>query len=203
MEEQEGTLYAVSAKVPVCAIWNLLDDKSEEQLPLMTIVEWLNFTQGRSQVDQQRTGRATSSSELRRGADRKLEVSVRGLDAARRSGHKDRIMLMEFQTQSRDLQAEMREDIERLQEQLTDSESQVVDLKADLAVEQLAEATRRINALQVEEVVLKDALGRSQAEEIRLYVEVANFRTKWMAAVVQGGVTEVSVDSPCDGEISK
>ena len=52
MEEQEGTLYAVSAKVPVCAIWNLLDDKSEEQLPLMTIVEWLNFTQGRSQVDQ-------------------------------------------------------------------------------------------------------------------------------------------------------
>ena len=54
MEEDDGALYKVAANVPVCAIWNLLDDGSEEQVPLMTIAEWLNFLRGRSQTDQER-----------------------------------------------------------------------------------------------------------------------------------------------------
>lgn len=128
-----------SCKVLVCAIWNLLDDKSEEQVPLMTIAEWLNFTRVLYQMDQERIMSRVlltfrwmdrvcqvmfrgwhAAVELRRGAERKLEVSVRGLDVARRGGHKDRLMLIECQTQSRDLRAEMREDVVRLQERLAD-----------------------------------------------------------------------------------
>ena len=54
MEKQEETIYAVSAQVPACAMWNLLDNKRKEQLPLMTFDEWLRFTQCRSQLDQER-----------------------------------------------------------------------------------------------------------------------------------------------------
>lgn len=130
--------------------------------------------------------------ELRRGAECKLEVSAMGLNVARRGGYKDRLLLIEYQTQSRDLQAEMREDVVRLQKRLADSESQAVDLTADLAAgkaqiaaskvraeqerlqseERLAEVTRRINTLRVKEAELKDVLGRSQAEETRVCVEV-------------------------------
>jgi SMC interacting uncharacterized protein involved in chromosome segregation len=130
--------------------------------------------------------------ELRRGAECKLEVSAMGLNVARRGGYKDRLMLIEYQTQSRDLQAEMREDVVRLQKRLADSESQAVGLTADLAAgkaqiaaskvraeqerlqseERLAEVTRRINTLRVKEAELKDVLGRSHAEETRVCVEV-------------------------------
>ena len=47
--------------------------------------------------------------ELLWGAECKLEVSAMGLNVARRGGYKDRPMLIEYQIQSRDLQAEMRE----------------------------------------------------------------------------------------------
>ena len=33
MEDEDGILYAVAAKVPVCAIWNLLDDGSATHDP--------------------------------------------------------------------------------------------------------------------------------------------------------------------------
>lgn len=57
--------------------------------------------------------------------------------------------------------------------------------------ERLAEVTRRIYTLRVEEAELKDALGRSQAEETRLYFEASDFRNKLMAADVLGDLTEV------------
>ena len=181
-----------------CSIWNLLDDKSEEQVPLMTFAEWLNFIRGRSQTDQKKMRLVMlrvllrsrwmdrvcqviyrgwhAALELRRGAERKLEMSARSLDAEHRGGHKDHLMLNEYQTQSWNLQTEMREDVGRLQERLADSESQAEDLTADLAAgkaviaacraraqqerlqseERLAEATRKNNALRVEEVELKD-----------------------------------------------
>ena len=214
-------------------MWNLLDNGSEEQVPLMTIAEWLNFQQGRSQLDRERMegimsrimlrfrwmGRACQvmfrrwhgTVEQRRAGESKLEVANRGLDATRRASHRDRLMLLEFQTQSQELQEEMREDVEMLQGRLAESGSQVAELKADLAAgrklvadakakgakergqaeERLAESTRRINALRVEEADLKDALGRSQAEETRLCAEVSEFRTRWMAADVQSGLAEV------------
>ena len=54
MEDEDGTLYAVATKVPACAIWNLVDGGSGEQVPLLTLAEWLNFLRGRSQKDQER-----------------------------------------------------------------------------------------------------------------------------------------------------
>ena len=149
--------------------------------------------------------------ELRRAAERKLEVSVRGLDAARRGDHKDRLMLNEFQRESWNLQLEMREDVARLNDRLAESESQADVLSADLAAgravfsagkakadqgrlqseEQLAEAERKIKAMRVEEIELKDALGRSQAEETRLCGEVSDNRNKCMTAEVLADLTEV------------
>ena len=74
----------------------------------------------------------------------------------------------------------MREDVARLNERLEESEQQADALSADLAAgkavvaaskakadqdrlqseEQLAEADRKIKAMRVEEIKLKDALGR-------------------------------------------
>ena len=48
--EHEEVTYA--ARVPECALWNLLDCRDEDGVPLMMVVEWLRFIQARSQVDQ-------------------------------------------------------------------------------------------------------------------------------------------------------
>ena len=195
MEDEDGTLYAVATKVPACAIWNLLDVGSGEQVPLLTLAEWLNFLRGRSQKDQERMqlimvrvllrarwmDKASqimyrgwhAALELRRAAERKLEVSVRSLDAARRGGHKDRLMLNEFQRESWSLQLEMWEDVARLVERLAESEHD-----------------RKIKAMRVEEITLKDALGRSQAEETRLCEEVTDYRKRLVAVEVLGGILE-------------
>ena len=45
--------------------------------------------------------------EKQRGAERKLKTSIRSLDAARRSGHNDRFMLVKSNTQTYELQSEM------------------------------------------------------------------------------------------------
>ena len=50
--EQDEVTYAIAARVPACALWNLLDYSDEDGVPLMTVVEWLRFIQARSQVDQ-------------------------------------------------------------------------------------------------------------------------------------------------------
>ena len=108
------------------------------------------------------------------------------MDAARRSGHKDRMMLLESQTQSKELQAEMMEDFGLLQERLSDSEAVVEELTAELATrhrlsvaererskgqEEKGKLTRRFKTLQVEEASLKDQLGQSHAEESKLCQE--------------------------------
>ena len=119
-------------------------------------------------------------------------------------------MLNDFQRESRSLQLEMREDVARLSEQLAESEQQADALSADLAAgkaavaagkaqadqerlqseEQLAEADRKIKAMRVEEIKLKDALGRSQAEETRLCEEVTDYRKRLTAVEVLGGILE-------------
>ena len=158
LEKQEETLYAVSAPVPVCALWNLLDNKSEEQLPIMTFAEWLKFVQGRSHRDQERLKMIMTrvllrfrwldrvgqilyrgwhaSYEQRRALERKLEFAIKDLDAARRSGYKVQLMLAHSQTQSRELQAEMIEDCALLQKKLEESESTVEELTSELATRQ-------------------------------------------------------------------
>ena len=46
--------YGVVMPVPSCAIWNLLDNELEIDIPLMNIVEWSDFVGGRSCADQKR-----------------------------------------------------------------------------------------------------------------------------------------------------
>jgi hypothetical protein len=50
--EHEEVTYAVAARVPGCALWNLLDCRDADGVPLITVVEWPRFIQARSQVDQ-------------------------------------------------------------------------------------------------------------------------------------------------------
>ena len=76
------------------------------------------------------------SYEQRRALECKLEVTTKGLDAARRSGYKDRMMLTESQTQSRELQVEMIEDFDVLQKRLSEAESTVEELTSELATRQ-------------------------------------------------------------------
>ena len=90
-------------------------------------------------------------------------------------------MLLESQTQSKELQAEMREDFGLLQERLSESEVVVEELTSELATrhrllasceaaaererskgqEKKDKLTRKFKALQVEEASLKDQLRRS------------------------------------------
>ena len=72
LEKQQETLYAVSAPVPACAMWNLPDNKGEEQLPIVTFAEWLRFIPGRSQMDQERL-------KEEEGQEEELEVQCGGL----------------------------------------------------------------------------------------------------------------------------
>jgi hypothetical protein len=50
--EQDEVIYVIAARLPACTLWNLLDCRDEDGVPLMTVVECLRFIQARSQVDQ-------------------------------------------------------------------------------------------------------------------------------------------------------
>ena len=52
LKEQDEVTYAIAVRLPACALWNLLDCRDEDGVPLMTVVEWLRFIQARLQVDQ-------------------------------------------------------------------------------------------------------------------------------------------------------
>ena len=51
---------------------------------------------------------------------------------ARRSAYNDRLLLVEFRSQSQRLQEEMTGDVERLQKQLTDAEGDVDQVRSNL-----------------------------------------------------------------------
>ena len=69
-----------------------------------------------------------------RGTERQLEAATRSLDGTRRSAYNYRQLLMEFRSQSQRLQDEMAEDVERLQDQLTEAEGEVDQVRSDLIV---------------------------------------------------------------------
>jgi len=53
VDEEWETSKAVSAPVPGCALWNLLNNGlSDEDMTLLSAADWLNFVVGRSMVDQ-------------------------------------------------------------------------------------------------------------------------------------------------------
>ena len=70
--------------------------------------------------------------ERNRGTERQLDSTVRSLDVARRSAYNDRLLLVEFRSQSQWLQEEMTGDVERLQKQLTDAEGDVDQVRSNL-----------------------------------------------------------------------
>ena len=69
-----------------------------------------------------------------RATERQLQTTTRSLDGARRSAYNDRQLLMEFRSQSQRLQDEMAEDVERLQDQLTEAEGEVDQVRSELFV---------------------------------------------------------------------
>jgi len=66
-----------------------------------------------------------------RGSVRQLESTTRSLDGARRSAYNDRQLLMEFRSQSQRLQDEMAGDVERLQDQLTEADGEVDQVRSN------------------------------------------------------------------------
>ena len=47
---------AVSAPVPSCAMWNLLNNQGEGDMPLLSTADWLKFVVGRSSADYEHAG---------------------------------------------------------------------------------------------------------------------------------------------------
>ena len=154
IDQQENTDYAMSAPVPSCAIWNLLDTQGEEGTPSLSIADWLKFVVGRSTADQWALKRIMTKVLLRarwtenlcqalydgwaRSTDKKMSVvedlerMTDSRDIARRKTHRVKEQLRESRDQSSDLQVEMREDLERLEDRLREANEQMLDYKSPL-----------------------------------------------------------------------
>ena len=120
--EQDEVTYAIVARLPAYALWNLLDCRDEDGVPLMTVIEWLRFIRiylrsgsnaggddkgaSQSALDRQGVSRKMAY-DRHRGTVRQLESTTRSLDGARRSAYNDRQLLMEFRSQTQRLQDEM------------------------------------------------------------------------------------------------
>ena len=48
--DQDEVTYAIAARLPACALWNLLDCRDEDGVPLMAVVEWLRFIGGKRNI---------------------------------------------------------------------------------------------------------------------------------------------------------
>jgi len=108
---------AVSAPVPSCAIWNLLDNQGEGHMPLFSTADWLKFVVGRSSADQVELTIVMAKILLRarwadaccqkmfsgrkmlhrrhREIERELDAMTASCDKAHRSAHRDRVLLSE------------------------------------------------------------------------------------------------------------
>ena len=184
--------------------------------PLMNVEEWSDFVRGRSCADQKRmTLVMTRVLVQARMMDRtcpvmyneiwkfqnrlhsekgKVEVMVRTCDSARRAGNTHLLNLRESQAQSEDLQAEMRVDMQGLEEQLAAANEQAGALTVCLAAMQetaktqlaqkerelllatseLASVTKEFKAMQVRELKLRDSLGKAHEEDLGLNAQVAD-----------------------------
>ena len=178
VDQQEDTDYAVSAPLPSCAIWNLLDTQGEEGTPLLSIADWLKFVVGRSIVDQGALTRIMTRVLLRarwmenlcqalfdgwadfhsgrESAIRNLERMTDSCDVSRRKTHRVMEQLQESRDQSSDLQVEMREDLERLEDRLRGVNELVIDYKSQLGtakeamVASKARSDRQVAQLTIE-----------------------------------------------------
>jgi TolA-binding protein len=146
-----------------------------------------------------------------RGTERQLETTTRSLDGARRSAHNDRLLLLEFRSQSQRLQDEMAEDVERLQDQLKEADGEVDQVRANLVVltrqahddrekyelrvntaeSKCRELERKLGASSVEELCLKQALSVAHAESERLNSVAEEEHKKYLAAASGEGLLKL------------
>jgi len=128
-DEEWETSYAVSAPVPGCALWNLLNNwLSDDDMLLLSAAEWHNFVVGRSRVGQAKMEQTMERVLLRaRWADaccqkmftgwklavlgrqfveRKLMGMTAACNAARRGALRDKEAMAESRNQSSELQKE-------------------------------------------------------------------------------------------------
>ena len=120
--------------------------------------------------------------------EHELDAMTATCDKARRSAHRDRVLLSEARIQSSELQVEMREDVEALElrlketgEQLCEVKTRLVHVKEATAASK-ARADRQVAQLAIEKAAtvdamrelrnnvaeLNEALGLSHVEEARL-----------------------------------
>ena len=120
--------------------------------------------------------------------ERELDAMTASCDKARRSAHRDRVLLSESRIQSSELQVEMREDVEALTVRLQETSEKLCELKTRLvSVKEAAAASKARSVRQVAQLTsekdatvdamrelrnsvaeFKEALGLSHVEEARL-----------------------------------
>ena len=120
---------------------------------------------------------------------------------------------MEFRSQSQRLQDEMAEDVERLQDQLTEAEEEVDQVRSNLIVlkrqayddkekydlsmqtseEKRRELERKLGASCLEEICLKKALSEAHAESERLKDHLADMNNKYQAAASGEGLLKLAI----------
>jgi hypothetical protein len=133
-----------------------------------------------------------------RGSVRQLESTTRSLDGARKSAYNNRLLLMESRSQFQRLQDEMAGDVDRLQDQLTEADGEVDQLRSNIIAltrqayddrekydhsmktsdARIKELERKLGASCLEELVLSEA----HAESERLSTAAEVLHRKYQAA---------------------
>jgi hypothetical protein len=197
MDQQEDTDYAVSALVPSCAIWNLLDTQGEEDTPLLSIADWLKFVVGQSTVDQGALTRIMTRVLLRarwtenlcqalydgwawahtrrESVIHDLERMTDSCDVARRKTHRVMEQLQESRNQSSDLQVEMHEDLKRLEDRLRGANEQGIDNKSQLGrAKEAMVASKARSDRQVAQLTIEKDAAVGAMRELRTSVAELN-----------------------------
>jgi hypothetical protein len=176
----------------------------------LSTADWLKFVVGRSSADQVELTHIMAkillraqwadaccqkmfsgwkiSQRARRAMEHELDAMAASCDKARRSAHRDRVLLSEARIQSSELQVEMREDVEALELRLKETGEQFCEVKTRLVhvkeatAASKARADRQVAQLAIEKAAtvdamrelrtnvaeLNEALGLSHVEEARL-----------------------------------
>jgi len=105
--------------------------------------------------------------------ERELDAMTASCDAARRNGHRDRVLLTESRIQSTKLQEEMRSDMEALTVRQQEANEQVIEVKTRLigakeeAVVSKARSDRQVAQLVTEKDGTVGAMRELQFEQRR------------------------------------
>ena len=113
--DQDEVTYAIAARVPACSLWNLLDCRDEDGVPLMKASIHSSQIAGRSGLDAGDDDKGASVGRWLTIVIAEMYGSWRAppeaFDRARRSAYNDRQLLMEFRSQSQRLQDQVRSNL--------------------------------------------------------------------------------------------